>query len=212
MGHGSRSEICPRGGGGGVGDAFPGDGVVEREAKGVEVKGWGALVLGERGGGGGGGGVGGVADDGVAEVLEVEADLMGATGFGEGFDEGGAVGVAGEDFEAGVGGEAGAFVDAAGAEAAGVIRYWSVAVEGIRFWVAVDAGEVGFFDLAAGKLRLQYAGEVLGLGEDHEAGGIGVESMGGAGFEGVEGLLENVVEGVAVEAAAGVHGEWGGFV
>ena len=186
---GLSSEIGPGGRWGGVGGAFLGVGVGEGEAEGGEVEGEGGGLLGEGGGGGGGGGVGGVAEDGVAEVLAVEADLMGAAGLRVGFDEGGAVGVAGEDGEAGVGGEAGAFINAAGAEAAGVVRDGGVAVEGVCFWVAVDAGEVGFFDLAAGELGLQDAGEVLGLGEDDEAGGVGIETMGGAGFEGVEGLL-----------------------
>ena len=58
----------------------------------------------------------GVADDGVAEVPEVGADLVGATGERAGFEEGGAIRVAAEDSEIGFGREA-VGVDVAGAGA-----------------------------------------------------------------------------------------------
>ena len=54
----------------------------------------------------------GVADDGVAEVPEVGADLVGATGERAGFEEGGAVDVAGSGvgWFGGDGGIAGKFL------------------------------------------------------------------------------------------------------
>jgi len=56
----------------------------------------------------------GVANDGVAEVPEVGANLVGAAGEGTSFDERGAVRIAAEDSEIGFGGESGE-VDVAGA-------------------------------------------------------------------------------------------------
>ncbi len=47
----------------------------------------------------------GVADDGVAEMPEVGADLVGAVGKGASFDKRGAVGVAAEEAEESLGGE-----------------------------------------------------------------------------------------------------------
>lgn len=74
------------------------EGVFERVAEGEAVG-----VEAHRGGGWGEGlaraeagifQINGVADDGVAEVPEVRADLVGAAGERAGFDQGGAVGVA----------------------------------------------------------------------------------------------------------------------
>ena len=69
-------------GGGGDADGFAEEGVLILEFDGAEGHGWVAkdAVVG--------GAVHGVAKDGEAGVLEVEADLVGAAGDGAGFDEG----------------------------------------------------------------------------------------------------------------------------
>jgi len=58
----------------------------------------------------------GVADNGVAEVPEVGADLVGAAGKGVGFEEGAGIRFAAEDSEIGFGRESG-WGDVAGAGA-----------------------------------------------------------------------------------------------
>jgi hypothetical protein len=89
------------------------------------------------------------------------ADLVGATGERAGFEEGGAVGVAGS----GVGwfgcdgGFAGKF---------------------LLGRVAVDARQIDFFDLAALELRLDEFGEMPRAGEDDETAGVGIEPVRGS--------------------------------
>lgn len=101
------------------GDALIREGMEEGEAPGVEAE-WGGgdvqglgvaigFAVGQ---------VNGIADDGEAKLPEVGADLVGASGDGAGFDEGGVVAVlriAFEDAEFGAGGEAIREIDVAGA-------------------------------------------------------------------------------------------------
>lgn len=49
-------------------------------------------------------------------------------------------------------------------------------------------------------------------GDEHEAGGVCVEAMGRARLLRIVNLLENVLECVAIETSARMHGEWSGFV
>ena len=49
-------------------------------------------------------------------------------------------------------------------------------------------------------------------GEDDETAGIGVESVGGAGFQRMAGFVQDGEEGVAVEAPAGMDWQGRGFV
>jgi hypothetical protein len=209
---GAGLSLSPGGCGGGEGNALLGDGVGEGDAVRVQAEGHGVAGAGEGRAAGGGGIIGDVSHDGMTKMLEVKADLVGATCSRMGRDQRGAIGETLKDVEARVTGESSRFVNAAGAETAGFIRDGSLALEGVRGWVTLDASEVAFFDFSPAELRLEDAGEVLGLGEDNEAGGVGVQAMGGARFEGVKGLLQDVVEGVPIEAPARMHGQRGGFV
>jgi hypothetical protein len=117
----------------------------------------------------------------MAEVPEVRADLVGAAGEWAGFDQSGAVRVAAQDAEFGFRGEAGG-VDVAGAGFGGLGGDWGVARKFLRRRMAMDAGEVDFFDLAALELRLHEFGEMPRAGENDEPAGVGVEPVGGPGF------------------------------
>lgn len=179
-------------------DALAGAGVGEGDAVGVEVEGW----IGE------GEGLGaaesaareveGIADDGVSGVPEVDADLVGAAGEGAGFDEGGAVGVAAKDAAFGAGGED-AVVSGAAAGFAGLVGDGGVADEGVVGRMSLNEGEVVFFDFAAHELLLEVSGEVAGAADDGDAGGVGVDAVGGPGLLGMEGLAEEVLQGVALQ-------------
>jgi len=76
----------------------------------------------------------------------------------------------------------------------------------------VDAREVDFFDLAALELRLHEFGEMPRVGKEDETAGVGVESVGGAGFQRMAGFVQDREECVAVEAPAGMDWQGRGFV
>ena len=153
--------------------------------------------------------VGGVADDGVADVGEVDAELVGAAGFGGEFEKG--VG--------GVGSGEGALMLATGGEAFddrvdGLGRFAHFGADGIFFAnlgmdgqrgvdevaieleQAVDEGHVGFLDGAAFELAGDSPVGLVGFGDEDEAGGVAVEAVDDAGAprvraggEGALGLL-----------------------
>jgi hypothetical protein len=125
-----------------------------------------------------------VADDGVAEGLGVDADLMGAAGFDADFDEGeGSVG-AGDAFENVEVGDGGASVCAAGGHAGAADE---VAGNGegdggfVFFEVAVEEGDVSFGDLALGEHLAEFAVGAVVFGDEDEAAGLLVEAMDDAG-------------------------------
>lgn len=97
-----RLKLCPSWSGGFEGDAVFGERVEKVEAPGVEAQGGGGNIEGL--------GVAGdlavrevnrVADDREAELPEVSADLVGATGDGAGLDESGVIREAFDDAEFG---------------------------------------------------------------------------------------------------------------
>ncbi len=175
-----------------------------------------------------GGSVECVADDRVAEGLHVDADLVGAAGLDADLDEGeGAVGglvmrsstLTWETAERPVGaagGHAGAADEVAGdGEVDGDV---------VLCEVAVDEGEVGFGDLAAGEHVAELAVGAVVLGDEDDAAGLLVEAVDDAGAEVaadvgemVEVVEEGVDEGAAVAcvvggAGAGVDHHAGGLV
>src|ERR1700748_2643805 len=124
------------------------------------------------------GSVEGVADDGVAEGLQVDADLMGAAGFDADLDEGeGAVG-AGDALEDVGGGDGGADTFAEGAAGGHAGAADEVAADGevdggvVFGEVAVDEGEVGFGDLALGEHLAELAVGAVVFGDEDEAAGL----------------------------------------
>lgn len=133
--------------------------------------------------------IGGIADDGVVDALEMDADLVGAAGddlsfevggFGEGwasFDklrmtDGGVVFfnliVRKREFGFGTVGDAG-FLGS----------FEERSFDGAFFGgeVAFDQGEVGFFDLAVAKHVGEKSVGLIGFGDDDEAGGVFIEAM-----------------------------------
>lgn len=118
--------------------------------------------------------VGNVADDGVAHVGEVDADLMAAACFDFQFDER-AIGKALEHFEMGDG-LAGVVAgrDAADAKREGLI-HMAAQCAGVAFDDAFGNSEVFF--LKAMPVLLQHAFEWLGFGEDDEPGGVAVKAV-----------------------------------
>ena len=96
-----------------------------------------------------------IADNRVAEVPKVGADLVGAAGERSGFDERGAVGIAAQQAEFGFCREAVDGIDIAGAGTGRFGGDRGFARKFLRRRVTVDAREVGFFDLAALELGLQ---------------------------------------------------------
>ena len=160
-------------------------GMSEGEVGGVEEVA-GELQVGSEGGDEVRGSVEGVADDGVAEGLGVDADLVGAAGFDADFDEGeGAVG-AGDAFEDVEVGDGGASVGAAGGHAGAADE---VAGDGegdgsvVLFEVAVEEGDVGLGDLALGEHLAELAVGAVVFGDEDEPAGLLVEAMDDAGAE-----------------------------
>src|SRR6266566_4500636 len=127
-----------------------------------------------------------VANDGMAEGLGVDADLVGAAGFDADLDEReGAVG-AGDPFKDMEVGDGGATVGAAGGHAGAADE---VAGDGegyggvVFFEVAVEEGEVGLGDLALGEHLAKLAVGAVVFGDEDEAAGLLVEAMDDAGAE-----------------------------
>ena len=211
-------------------ERFVGLGMGEGEMGGVEEVAVEVELPGVEAGDEVGGAVEGVADDGVAEGLHVDADLVGAAGFDADFDEGeGAVGSgdAFEDFDVGDGGAAPSVRRAAGghADAADEVAGDGEVDGGVVFGdVAVDEGDVGFGDLALGEHLAELAVGAVVLGDEDDAAGLLVEAVDDAGAEvaadvGEIGEVEEegVDEGAAVAgvvggAGAGVDHHAGGFV
>ncbi len=167
--------------------------------------------------------VGGVSDDGVSEVHAVDADLVGASGFGGEFEEG----VAAEAFFDGVDG-LGGFAGGVGADGVffadfGVDAEGSVDEVGVEVGFTVDEGEVGFADGASFELAGDAPMGFIGFGDEDEAGGVAIEAVDdagapgvGAGGEGGVGILgvvdEGVDEGAGPVSAGGVNDEVGLFI
>ena len=158
-----------------------------------------------------------VADDGMAEVGEVDADLVFASGAGEGLEEGegfsGAVEAA-EDFEVGLGGGAiGAHGVFDGDLAVVILTQGKVGEVLVPGGVAMDDGEVFFADGAALPDAAKVAGGGIGFGDEDEAAGFAVEAV----DEVRGGSLAEVQTDTADEAGVcvafgGMADEAGGFV
>ena len=155
------------GNGGGDGEGINGDVVEETERGGVE-HGAGDFA----GAGGEGGEVVAVAQDWASDGVEVDADLVGASGFDGDGDVGGGVGAAdgGKEAHAGEGGEA---VD-------GGVDFEEGFGEG-----SGDDGVVELFDGGGFELGDEGGAGFGGFGEQDGAGGVFVEAVDGA--EGGEG-------------------------
>lgn len=162
----------------------------------------------------------GVAEYGVAEVLEVDADLVGASGFDLDFEVGGgAVGESGEHFPVCEGGACGEAMDGAAFAVLGMAAEGEVdgAVGGVGD--AVDEGLVGFVDLAVAELVLEVFEGGGGAGEEDDAAGICVEAVDEAGAHGVADTSqvgiwgeEGVDQGAVGVSGGGMHDEACGFI
>jgi hypothetical protein len=166
------------------------------------------------------GAVEGVANDGMAEGLRVDADLMGAAGFDLDFDEREGAVRAGDALENVNVGDGGAAVGAACGHAGAADE---VASDGkgdggvVLFDVAVDEGQVGLRNLALGEHLAELAVGAVVFGDEDEAAGLLVEAMDDAGAEVAadvgefmeveeEGVDEGaLVAGVVCAAGSGVN-------
>ena len=173
------------------------------------------------------GAVEGIADDGMAEGLGVDADLMGAAGFDADFDEGeGAVG-SGKAFEHVEVGDGGASVCSAGGhtDAADEVAGDREVDGGVVFFeMAVEESDIGLGDLALGEHLAEFAVGAVVFGDEDEAAGLFVEAMDDAGAEIAADVGEIVeveqqcvdegaaVAGFVVCAGAGMDHHAGGFV
>lgn len=219
------SEVLGEGGGEGERGAF---GLGQLEAFGVEGEaGHDRTFFAGTGGdvvafefaeedGAGEGVVEGVDEQGEADGLEVDADLVGFAGLGEAAEEGGAFELP-FDFPGGQGGAS--MAGDAHAELVGGVRAdGGVDGAGGAAGASFDEGEVLLLD----GVVLELVGEVaLGggvEGEEQDAGGVLVEAVddadagvGGAGAGEAELLGEELEDGGGL-ATAGDHGDSGGLV
>lgn len=132
--------------------------------------------------GGAGAAVEGVAGDGVADVGEMDADLVGAAGADLDLEEG-VMGKALEDAVSGVSGAAGGEAGGHAGAAEGVAGDGGVDGAGFEADGALDQGEVGFADFARGELVGEVAVSGVGAGDEEDAGGAFVEAVNDAGAE-----------------------------
>jgi hypothetical protein len=159
-----------------------------------------------------------VAEDGVAEGGQMDADLMRAAGADFDFE----ISVAGVAFDDAPVGEGGA----AGAEAAGHLRAMNgVAGDGlveatvVGFGEALDDGEIDLVDFAGGELFAEGAVGGVGARDDDDAAGFFVEAMddtgtivAAGGGELAEVVEQGIDEGAGVLAGAGMDDYARGFV
>jgi hypothetical protein len=160
--------------------------------------------------------VGRVADDGMAEVGEVDADLVGAAGFDADAQEG-CQRPGGEDFVVRDGGPA-FFRDGHFLAVDGMAADRELHGAGRLLRRAPDEGEVFLADGVGGKLRDERGVGLLVLGDDEDAGGVLVEAVDDAGAEFATDALEigamveqGVDEGVGGMAGRGMDDEPGGL-
>jgi len=191
-------------------DFFPGDGVGEAEVLRVEEIAAVAGESGEIGANAAGGVVEGVAEEGVADGGEVDADLMGTAGV-EADGEGGGLGGAGEDRGDGFGGLAGGAGGPDGADE----RVGDEADGGEDFVVVAGGeadgeGAVNLLNLGGVPVVEQPGGGGGGLGEEDDAGGGAAEAVDGVGGGGA--ALDLTKEGVFEIAAAGEGREAARFI
>jgi len=159
------------------------------------------------------GSVEGVADNGVAERLHVDADLVGAAGFDADLDEGKSS-IGGLDaLEHSDVGEGGAAIGSAGGHAGAADEVaCDRKVDGDVVFgdIAVDESEVGLGDLALGEHVAKLAVGAVVLGYEDDAAGLLVEAVDDAGAEVAADfgeVIEVVQESVHQRAAvAGVVG------
>ena len=174
------------------GHAFIGDGVVEGEAFGVEAEARRGRAGIER-----------VAEDGVADVETVEAKLIGASGDGRKGEEG-ATGGAFADMEARLG--RAAFVANTPLGAGEAIASDGGVDELFLFGDdARNERRVALFDGAVEKLKGDGVDGAGGFGDDHETGGITVETVWQPDRFGMGRVVEQAVhEGAGAFADGGV--------
>ena len=165
-------------------------------------------------------GVGFVGEDGVADVGEVDADLVGAAGLGLAADESEAA----ESFEDLVEGDGflAAFRDGADGHffaVGGVEADAAFDVVGVSLGSAGDEGEVFLVDGALFELEGEVAVGLVVFGDQEEARGVAVQAVddtgavfAGDGGEGVVAKLEGVDQGAGPVALGGVDDHAGGFV
>jgi len=170
-----------------------------------------------------GGAVDFVADDGMAGVGEMDADLMHATGLGEGAEEGEicVTGETAEDFETGTGGDAGGvnalFQINGGGTLGALAEEGGVDGELVGGGPSPDEGEVLLCDSATLHEHAEMTGGGLGLGDEDEAAGLAVETINDGDlaavgeFEGEE-VAEEMPHGGGVGGLAGMDLEEGWLV
>jgi hypothetical protein len=155
----------------------------------------------------------GVADDGMAEGLGVDADLVGAAGLDVDLDEGEGAEGSGETLDDMEVGDGGAAVSAASghAGAADEVAGDGEADGGVVFFdMAVEEGDVSFGDLTAGEHVAEFAVSAVVFGDEDEAAGELVEAMDDAGAEVAADVREfGEVEEESVDEGAPVAGVFG---
>lgn len=193
-------------------DAFAGERVIEGEGGGVQHEAVGSRLDFRSG-------VEVAAENGVADGLAVDAELMGAAGEGYEADAGGVGGgIEVEDFESALGGLAAGVADFLVREVGGVFYDGDVDEAGAGSEFSGEEGGVGFGDGSGFELLAEVGVGGFVEGEDHDAGGAEVEAVYHEG--GGEIAHEPVVDGVEVggvlsgeaEEAAGFVDEENGFV
>ncbi len=114
--------------------------------------------------------------------MEVDADLIGASGFGPGFQQRGAIPVAAEDRESGDGRQAIGLVDGAGSEFPGFRTDGSLTDKIILRGMALHPDQIVFFNFTAFELRLHNGRKMAGAADHDHTGGIGIQTVRRAGF------------------------------
>lgn len=164
--------------------------------------------------------VGVVAYKWMADVLEVDADLVGAAGVEGGFDQCALV-KALDEFPTGPGfAAAKAFARGHAFAVGGVARDRNLDFAGLGARFAADDGAVGFFGAALFELGGEVQVGFVGFGDDDAAAGVHVEAMDDArprdAGDAAELALAMMEEGVhkrpPVVAGRGVDNEARGFV
>ena len=190
-------------------DLFPGGGLAEADAPGVEKEAAAVVSAGS---------VQGIAGDLVAEAAQVDADLVRAAGTDADFNKG-VVLIADADLP--VGDRVAAFLDF-GSHAdglPGVPGDGAVDGAGILFHDVFYQGEVNLFHFPVAELGLEAAVGFVVFGDEDDAAGEAVEAVDNAGAEiaaeggkGFEVMEEGVDEGAILAAGTSVDRHAGGLV
>jgi hypothetical protein len=142
---------------------------------------------------------------GVAELPEVNSDLIRASGPRERFEERGAISEPLQHRELGTRAQPIGFIHVTRSQVSRFFADRRLADEVIDGRMSLDSREVSLLHFTASELRLHQAGKGSSAGEHDQPGGVGIEPMSRSRLLRTVSQLNQVLESIPIEASAGMQ-------